>query len=93
MPHPKKGEQIVEIGFEELAVIGTLLAVVLLIIAAAAVVLWNPDTYSSTKDNSVSEEYRVQVRDKMIENGSDPTEAEAFTKTLTDLENEWRNSK
>ena len=46
---------------------------------------------SGTLDTS--ESYRRDVTDKMIEQGSDPTEAEAFTSELFKAQREWEANK
>ena len=47
--------------------------------------------YNSGSDTS--ESYRRDVTDKMIEQGSDPTEAEAFTSELFKAQREWEANK
>ena len=42
---------------------------------------------------NTSESYRRDVTDKMIEQGSDPTEAEAFTSELFKAQREWEANK
>jgi hypothetical protein len=48
--------------------------------------------YNSGTSNT-SESYRRDVTDKMIEQGSDPTEAEAFTSELFKAQREWEANK
>ena len=43
-------------------------------------------------ENDISEEKRRLIRDKMIENGSDPAEAEVFTRELYNAEREHRQN-
>ena len=47
--------------------------------------------YNSGSDTS--ESHRRDVTDKMIEQGSDPTEAEAFTSELFKAQREWEANK
>jgi len=52
------------------------------------------DSYESTYESTpsgldTSEESRRRVTDKMIEQGSDPIEAEAFTSELYKAQREW----
>jgi hypothetical protein len=50
----------------------------------------NDSSYQSTPDElDTSEESRRRVTDKMIEDGSDPTDAEAFTSELYKAQREW----
>ena len=51
--------------------------------------------YSSdyNSGSNTSESYRRDVTDKMIEQGSDPTEAEAFTSELFKAQREWEANK
>jgi len=50
----------------------------------------NHDVTISTPDEmDTSEESRRRVTDEMIENGSDPEAAEAFTSELYDAQREW----
>jgi hypothetical protein len=53
---------------------------------------YNSDYYNSGTQNT-SESYRRDVTDKMIEQGSDPTEAEAFTSELFKAQREWEANK
>ena len=48
--------------------------------------------YNSGPSNT-SESYRRDVTDKMIEQGSDPTEADAFTSELFKAQREWEANK
>ena len=48
--------------------------------------------YNSGTSNT-SESYRRDVTDKMIEQGSDPTEADAFTSELFKAQREWEANK
>ena len=48
---------------------------------------YSSDYYNSGSDTS--ESHRRDVTDKMIEQGSDPTEAEAFTSELFKAQREW----
>ena len=50
------------------------------------------DYYNSGTQNT-SESHRRDVTDKMIEQGSDPTEAEAFTSELFKAQREWEANK
>lgn len=50
----------------------------------------NDSSYQSTPGEiDTSEEARRRVTDKMIEQGSDPTDAEAFTSELYKAQREW----
>lgn len=50
----------------------------------------NGSSYQSTPDElDTSEESRRRVTDKMIEDGSDPIDAEAFTSELYKAQREW----
>ena len=49
-----------------------------------------PSTNRSYDSSSTSEENREMVRDQMIRQGADPTEAEVFTRELYDAEREHR---
>lgn len=46
----------------------------------------------SAPPDTTSESFRVQQRDRMIQNGAKPADAEEFTKTLTDMEKEWKRT-
>ena len=48
--------------------------------------------YNSGTSNT-SESYRRDVTDKMIEHGSDPTEADAFKSELFKAQREWEANK
>lgn len=47
----------------------------------------------TSKEFDTSESNRRAITDKMIENGSNPTEAEAFTSELFKAQREWENKK
>ena len=56
----------------------------------AAVGCGSSDSYDSAPDElDTSEESRRRVTDKMIEQGSDPDSAEAFTSELYKAQREW----
>jgi hypothetical protein len=42
--------------------------------------------------DTTSETYRQGVQDEMIRNGSNPDDAEEFTRVLTNMEKEWRQT-
>jgi len=53
---------------------------------------YSGDYYNSGTQNT-SESHRRDVTDRMIEQGSDPTEAEAFTSELFKAQREWEANK
>lgn len=59
---------------------------------------YSSSDYSSSSsgtlsDGNTSESYRRDVTDEMIKQGSDPTEAEAFTSELFKAQREWEANK
>lgn len=49
--------------------------------------------FISPDSKVMTEEYRRAVTDQVVKQGSDRTEAEAFTKTLNDAQREWENKR
>ena len=73
-------------------VITLLLTVVVAFLLCVVIGCGNDDSssYQSTPGEiDTSEEARRRVTDKMIEQGSDPTDAEAFTSELYKAQREW----
>jgi hypothetical protein len=68
----------------------TLLLTVAFLLCMAIGCGTNDSSYQSTPGElDTSEESRRKVTDKMIEQGSDPTDAEAFTSELYKAQREW----
>ena len=67
-----------------------MVSLLLLAMGCGADVDYGIDT---SKEFDTSESNRRAITDKMIENGSDPTEAEAFTSELFKAQREWENNK
>ena len=54
---------------------------------------YNSGSSGTLGEGNTSESYRRDVTDEMINQGSDPTEAEAFTSELFKAQREWEANK
>ena len=54
---------------------------------------YNSGSSRTLGEGNTSESYRRDVTDEMINQGSDPTEAEAFTSELFKAQREWEANK